>query len=54
MVVEGDGPLGMTAVTVLKQPGYADGAQQTLSDTKIAQNLRVLTSEKEFTLFLEN
>lgn len=35
MVIEGDGPLGMTAVTVIKWSGYVYGAQQTFSDTKI-------------------
>lgn len=54
MVVEGDGPLGMTAVTVIKQSGYAYRAQQTFSDTKITWNLRVLISKQELTLFLEN
>lgn len=35
MVVEGDGPLEMTAVTVIKQSGYAYGFQETFSDKKI-------------------
>lgn len=45
MVVEGDGPVGMTAVTVIKQSGYAYGAQQTFPDTEITWNLRVLISK---------
>lgn len=35
MVVEGDGPLGMTAVTVIKQSGYAHGVQETFLIQKL-------------------